>query len=162
MGLVFVKHLCLTQKRSFSSVYIIISFTPAGQVLKHDPHSGSFSFFLIIIVAILAYICLKNMCVLKYSEGNHPIELASLKICKLTLRDTEMSFCYKPLLQLTVWSSICQGYNLVFKHLFDLILCSRFPVDCFFQLPIPPISEGIREQILDLARITSIPVIMIY
>lgn len=50
---------------------LCISLSPHLQdrVLKHDPLIlGSFSFFLIIIVAILAYICLKNMCVLKYSE----------------------------------------------------------------------------------------------
>lgn len=43
---------------AFFPLYIIIP-TPAGQG-THDPLIlGSFSFFLIIIVAILAYICLK-------------------------------------------------------------------------------------------------------
>lgn len=81
------------------------------------------------------------MCVLKY-RGNHPIELLLLsEDLQTQLRGYRGVLVASSLLQLTVWSSICQGYNLVSKHLFDLILCKAgFPALFASSSLIPPIS----------------------
>ena len=93
--------------------------------------------------------------------GDHPIKLASLWRFANSIKGIQRCPCHaSSVLKLTVWSSVCQGYNLVSEHLFDLILCSAGFLLCLL-LPaffLPSQDQGVD---LDLVQ-TASAVIMIY